>query len=63
MALTLASVRMASASVAAVTDPRTNWTAVPIIDIDASNDQQTGQTDADLVGIIVSIFLCYLFFG
>ena len=41
-----------SATLTSVTDPSTNFTTVPIISIDAGNDQQTGQTDADLVGIV-----------
>jgi len=40
-----------AATISAVTDPTTNWTAVPLISLDPSADQQTGQADADLVGI------------
>lgn len=41
-----------SAVLTSVTDPSTSFTTVPKISIDAANDQQTGQTDADLVGIV-----------
>jgi len=41
-----------AATISSVTDPTTNWTAVPVIGFDVSADQQTGQADADLVGIV-----------
>ena len=39
-------------TVTSVTSPTNNWTVVPTIDLDPGKDQQTGQTDADLVGIV-----------
>jgi hypothetical protein len=46
-------IQTASATaVNSVTDPTTVWTAVPNIFMDPNVDQQTGQTDADLVGIM-----------
>ena len=41
-----------ASTVTSVTDATPKWTAVPIIGIDPNLDQQTGQTDADLVGIV-----------
>jgi len=43
-----------AATITSVTDPTTNWTSVPVIGLDPSTDQQTGQADADLVGIVAN---------
>jgi hypothetical protein len=46
------SITATAATISSVTDPTTNWTSVPVVGLDPSVDQQTGQVDADLVGIV-----------
>jgi len=46
------SITAVAATISSVTDPTGNWTSVPVIGLDPVTDQQTGQVDADLVGIV-----------
>lgn len=39
-------------AITSITDPTTNWNVIPVVSLDPANDQQTGQGDADLVGIV-----------